>query len=131
MGLWQKMNGWLIPKLSPVQDGQQSSERIREFRLAGVMFALHILILRYPVAKISPHIILILLSGSCPPDLDYLRSVDSSAADTLAPWFEYINNESTTTNTVSPGVRHLLAEYLGEPVELRIFKLHHLLMSNF
>jgi hypothetical protein len=131
IGLWQEVNGWLVPKLSPAQDGPQSSERLLEFRLAGMLFALHIMILRYPVPKISPHIILHLLSGSCPPDLVYLRQVDPSAANILAPWFEYINNETSANNPVPPSVRHLLAEYLNEPVSLSLSSQHSLLSSSF
>jgi hypothetical protein len=31
MGLWQDIGGWLAPKLSPLEDGEQSAERLREF----------------------------------------------------------------------------------------------------
>jgi hypothetical protein len=122
MGLWQDVNGWLIPKLSPLEDGQASAERVLEFRLAGTFLALHLLVLRYPVARISPHILLYLLCGSCPPNHEYLRNVDPNAASILAPWFEFLKTHHSSTSldrSMGAGVRHLLAEYLGESVRYR------------
>jgi hypothetical protein len=124
-GLWHEVNGWLVPKLSPVQDGQHSPGRLLEFRLAGTFLALHLMILNYPVDKISPHVLLYLLSGSCPPDYQYLQEIDPNAASILEPWFQFQNQGSPsdgTDMTMGPGVRHLLAEYLGEPV--RIYPRH-------
>jgi hypothetical protein len=118
MGLWQDMNGWIVPKLSPLHDEEQSTERALEFRLSGTFFALHMIIMRYPVARVSPHVMLLLLCGSCPPDYEYLRSADSSSASILGPWFEFMKHGGTLASVDQPtkvSLGHLLAEYLGEP----------------
>jgi hypothetical protein len=119
MGLWQDTNGWLVPKLSPLQNKQQSMERSLEFRLAGAFFALYMITMTHLVPKVSPHVMLLLLCGSCPPDLKYLRSSDPGAATTLAPWFSLLDNGGSPALLDTPtiaSVRHLLAEYLGKPV---------------
>jgi hypothetical protein len=77
------------------------------------------MVLRHPVAKISPHVMLYLLCGSCPPDLEYLQAVDPNAASILAPWFDFIQSvrgSPPPRHPVAPEIRHLLAEYLGESV---------------
>jgi hypothetical protein len=125
MGLWQEQNGWLVPKLSPLQDEEQSPERLLEFRLAGTFFALYMMIMHHPVTKISPHVLLLLLSGSCPPNSRYLRAVDPNSASILAPWFAFMeHNEDSATVIDEPTktqVRHLLADYLGESVRRSLF----------
>jgi hypothetical protein len=123
MGLWQDLNGWLVPKLSPLADEEQSLERLLEFRLAGTFLALYMIIMRSPVAKVSPHILLLLLCGCCPPDSGYLASVDASAASILTPWFLLMDQRGSLASldqSTANAVRHLLAEYLGEPVRLII-----------
>jgi hypothetical protein len=119
-GLWQENNGWLVPKLSPMEDGPQSPERILEFHLAGALLALHTIVLRLPIAKVSPHVVLSLFCGHCPPNHDYLQIIDPSAASILAPWFEFVEKKtgqaSGNMHVPASSVRHLLAEYLGEPV---------------
>jgi hypothetical protein len=115
--LWQDMNGFLVPKLSPLQDADQSSERVLEFRLAGTFFALYTMIMRSPITKVSPHVLLLLLCRACPPDAKYLRSADPNSASILAPWFAFTDEESPSTETSTrAAVRHLLAEYLGDQV---------------
>jgi hypothetical protein len=114
MGLWQDIRGWLVPKYSPKQGGRQSPERILEFRLAGAFIALHLMIVRLPVARISPHIMMLLLCGTCPPDQQYLHAVESNAASILAPCFELMNRGSDDVDTSE--VAHLLEQYLGQPV---------------
>jgi hypothetical protein len=135
MGLWQENNGWLVPRLSPMEDGPQSPERILEFRLAGALFALHTIVLRLPVAKVSPHVFLSLLCGHCPPNYDYLQIIDPSAASIMAPWFEYVDKkdpqQSDNVHVPASSVRHLLAEYLGEPVCFLGFFLHRLCHAHF
>jgi hypothetical protein len=109
----------MTPKLSPLQDCEQSAERLREFQLAGTFLALYIMVLRHPVAGISPHVMFCLLCGSCPPDLEYLHAVDPNAASILTPWFDFIESARSTQSAVqpiTPAIRHLLAEYLAEPV---------------
>jgi hypothetical protein len=119
MGLWQEMNGWLVPKLSPLPDAQQSLERLFEFRLAGTFIALHTIVLKHPISKVSPHVNLLLFCGSCPPDQAYISAADSSAASILSPWFAFMQSLGSTTTrepSSTADIRHLLAEYLGEPV---------------
>jgi hypothetical protein len=117
MGLWQKTDsGQLIPRLSPMQDEEQSPDRLLEFCLAGTFIALHTLIMRYPVTCFSPHVLLLLFCKSCPPDFDYLRASDPNAATILSPWFAYVNNTNSSKPVSASTVRHILAEYLSEPV---------------
>jgi hypothetical protein len=103
-----------------MEDGQQSPERVLEFRLAGAFFALHTIVLKLPVAKVSPHVVLSLLCGHCPPNYDYLQIIDPSAASIIAPWFGFVEKKShrvsDNNHVPASSVRHLLAEYLGEPV---------------
>jgi hypothetical protein len=119
MGLWQDLNGWLVPKLSPLADEEQSLERLLEFRLAGTFLALYMIIMRSPIAKVLPHVLLLLLCGCCPPESGYLASVDANAASILAPWFVLMDQQGSLASmdqSTANAVRHLLAEYLGEPV---------------
>jgi hypothetical protein len=58
--LWKDLNSFLVPKLSPLQDADQSHEWILEFRLAGTFFALYTMVMRSPIPKVSPHVLLLL-----------------------------------------------------------------------
>jgi hypothetical protein len=65
--IWLERHGWLVPNLSPSDEGPHSPERLNEFRLAGAFAALYFLVMRQPMPRISPHVTLLLLCGSCPP----------------------------------------------------------------
>jgi hypothetical protein len=118
--IWLERHGWLVPNLSPSDEGPHSPERLDEFRVAGAFAALYFLIMRQPMPRISPHITLLLLCGSCPPEYSFLKSVDPRAASVLAPWFEFVREGSVNqafTGAYRPGdIHHLLAEYLDEQV---------------
>jgi hypothetical protein len=121
MGLWHVVNGWLIPKLPSLQRQEAPHpQHLLEFRLAGAFFALYMIVVGHPIGKISPHILVLLLCGSCPPDQEYMRAVDRHAASILDPWFEYvehIKNGSTGIDRLMPSeVRDLLVRYLKVPV---------------
>jgi hypothetical protein len=126
MGIWQKRNGWLIPKLSPSDDGPYSEERLNEFRLAGTFTAIFLLVMRQPPPMLSPHITMFLLCGSCPPDYEYLQMCEPEAAKVLAPWFDFVRSgiNDASSSIFTPGtfrqgdVHHLLAEYLDEQVRV-------------
>jgi hypothetical protein len=80
--IWQTQDDrLLIPNLSPSDKGPYSSERLSEFRLAGTFAAIYLLVMRQPVPKLSPHVLLFLLSGSSAPDYGYLKSIHPEAAN--------------------------------------------------
>jgi hypothetical protein len=120
LGIWQERHGWLVPNLSPLDEGPYSAVRLNEYRLAGAFAAIFFLVMKHPVPRLSPHIIMILMCGSCPPSYKYLKSADTDAAKVLAPWFDFVEHGSQScafTGTFCAGdVHHLLAKYLDEQV---------------
>jgi hypothetical protein len=126
MGIWEDRNGALIPKLSPSDEGPYSVERLSEYRLVGTFSALYLLIMRHPMPRLSPHILVVLLSGSCPPSYDYLKSSDPDAAKVLAPWFNFISQgtteDSTKFGTFRLGdIHHLCSDYLDTQVCIHVY----------
>jgi hypothetical protein len=133
--IWQDQHGWLVPNLSPSDEGPYSSQRLNEFRLAGAFAAIYLLVMRQPVPKLSSHISLFLLCGSCAPDYDYLKTIHPEGAEALAPWFDYIaqglSNQPFSGTFRSGDVHHLLAQYLDEEVTHICHHHHTSPISNF
>jgi hypothetical protein len=120
LGVWQERNGWLVPNLSPSDEGPYSTLRLNEYRIAGTFAAIFFLVMKHPIPRLSPHIVMIMMCGSCPPSYEYLKSADPDAAKVLAPWFDFIKQGSHNyafSGTFRAGdLHHLLAEYLDEQV---------------
>jgi hypothetical protein len=62
-----------------------------------------------------------MMCGLCPPDYEYLKIAHPEAATVLAPWFQFIGQDSPSQQPFSGTFRagdihHLLAEYLDEQV---------------
>jgi hypothetical protein len=94
-------------------DGVDTESRKRKWKAFGALFALHFLRQACPPPRVSPWVILTLLSPSFTPPFSLVRNFEPDLAETLAVWFERPQGSITSLHLgTSPDGRLTPIDYL-------------------
>jgi hypothetical protein len=106
---WGRRGDFYHPVLSPLI----TPARLRDFWVAGVWCAIHIIHLGLAPDPVSPWWLFAIVYGQdgLPSDLTGIQALDPNSANILEPWFKF--TESDTLDTRNKGlIRQLLVTYL-------------------